>query len=168
MRRTFSVAAAGLLIGVERAALGMGGNLDEPSIAVPVDPGTKAADPVARKILDVLQAHEKGFTGGWFINSHSELYFAGGTKGVNALLGDLAKVEGAAILVRLSKEAGATRRGFPAAGAQAESPCDLKVDHLGWGDARAVTLTVDLGGGRVDPAELELPAIAGRAPPAGK
>lgn len=167
MRRAVSAAAVGLTIGLGGVAPGMGGNLDKPSIAIPVDPGTKAADPVARGIAAVLYAHEKGFAGGSFVNSRSELYFAGGAKGVNALLADLARAEGATLVVRLSKEAGEARRKFPAGVARAEPPCDCKVDHLGGSLARAVTVTVYLGGGRIDPAELELPAVAGRAPRAG-
>ena len=168
MPRTFLMAVLGLVIGLEGSALGMGGNLDKSSISVPADPKTGRMDPVARKVADVLRTHDKNFTGGSFINSASELYFAGGAKGVNALLADLAKVEGATVMVRLSKEAGVTRRWFPTPGARAESPCDCRIDHLGWGDARVVTLTVYLGGGRIDPDQLELPAVAGRVTQAGK
>jgi hypothetical protein len=66
-------------------------------------------EPVTRKMFDVLWSHRKDFTGGSFINSQSELYFAGGVDGVNALLADLAKVQGATLRVRLSKDAGVTR-----------------------------------------------------------
>ena len=117
---------------------------------------------MAQKIAEVLQAHHKEFTGGSFLNSHSVLYFGGETAGVNALLGDLAKVEGATIRVRFSKEAGVTRWMFPGKDIAADRPCDCKVDHLGWGAVRTLTLTVYLGGGRIDPDALDLPPIAGQ------
>ena len=51
------------------------------------------------------------------------------------LLGDLAKVEGATILVRLSKKAGMTQWMFPGKDTPGDRPCDCEIDHLGWGDA---------------------------------
>jgi hypothetical protein len=162
MKRTFLAAAAGLAIVHSGVAYGMGGNLAGPSISIPVDPQTKEMDPVAMKIADVLQAHHKHFTGGSFLNSHSVMYFGGETAGVNALLGDLAKVEGATIQVRFSKEAGVTRWMFPGKDTTADRPCDCEVDHVGWGAARRVTLTIYLGGRRIDPDALDLPAITGQ------
>src|SRR5690348_2966415 len=108
MRRTI-LAALGLVMGLAGAAYGMGSNLDQPSIAIPTNSGTKQPDAVARKIFDVLWSHRKNFTGGSFLNSTSELYFGGGVDGVNALLADLAKVDGVTLRIRLSKEAGLTR-----------------------------------------------------------
>jgi hypothetical protein len=35
---------------------------------------------------------------------------------------------------------------------------------MGWGDAHALTLTIYLGGGRIDPEALDLPPIEGHAP----
>lgn len=167
MRRALLL-AVGLLVGLGGVTLGMGCNLDKPSIAIPTDPQTRKPDAVAEKFAAVLLSHEKAFTGGSFVNAHSRLYFAGGAKGVNALLADLANIEGATVRIKLSKDAGVTRRLFPAAGARAESPCDCEVDHNGWGDGRVVTFTVYLGGGRLDPGELELPAVSGRAHRPGK
>ena len=89
MRRTFLAAGVGLAIGHGGVAYGMGWNLGRPSIAI-------------AEISELLQAHHKVFTGGSFLDSHSVLYFGGGTAGVNALLGDLAKVEGVKIRVRFS------------------------------------------------------------------
>jgi hypothetical protein len=164
MKRTLlMVVVVVATIGHGGAACGMGGNLDRPSIAIPADPKTKEMDPVVQKIAEVLQSHQKAFTGGSFLNSHSVLYFGGKTAGVNALLGDLAKVEGTTIRVRFSKEAGVTQWMFPIKDPPADLSCDCEVDHLGWGDARMITLTVYLGGGRIDPDTLELPAIVGRA-----
>ncbi len=68
---------------------------------------------------------------------NSVLYFGGGTTGVNALLGDLAKVEGASIHVKFSKEVGVTRWMFPGKDTPADRPCDCEVDHMGWGAARS-------------------------------
>jgi len=112
----------------------------------------------------VLQSHQKAFTGGSFLNSHSVLYFGGKTAGVNALLGDLAKVEGATIRVRFSKEVGETRWMFPLKDTPTDLSCDCEIDHLAWGDARTITLTIYLGGGRIQPEALDLPPIAGRPP----
>jgi hypothetical protein len=162
MWRIFLALVVALALGHGGSAHGMGGNLGSPSIAIPADPQTQKTDPVAQKIAEVLQAHRKEFTGGSFLNSHSVLYFAGGTPGVNALLGDLAKIEGATILVKLSAKAGVTKWMFPGKDTPADRPCDCEIDHLGWGDARTLTLTVYLGGGRLDPDALNFPPIAGQ------
>ena len=66
MRRVLLAAAIGLALGLHGEALAMGSNLDRPSIAIPGDPQTKELDPVARKIAEVLQAHDQEFTGGSF------------------------------------------------------------------------------------------------------
>jgi len=155
-----TLTALGLVMGLAAMAYGMGGNLDQPSISIPTDGGKE--DAVARKIFDVLWSHRKDFTGGSFINSQSQLYFAGGVEGVNALLADLGKVAGATLRVRLSKDAGVTRWMFPRKDAVPERPCDCKIDHFGWGDAHVITITLYLGGSRIDPEKLELPAIEGR------
>lgn len=141
MRRTFVALAAVIGLAIENGgvAYGMGSNLTGPSISIPADPQTKEMDRVAQKIAEVLQAHKKRFTGGSFLNAHSVLYFGGQTAGVNALLGDLAKVEGATIRVRFSKEAGVTRWMFPGDNTPADRPCDCEIDHMGWGAARVDT-----------------------------
>ena len=113
MRRTILVAVVFSTVGYGGVAYGMGGNVERPSIAIPADPKTKEMDRVVQKIAGVLQSHQKAFTGGSFLNSHSVLYFGGKTSGVNALLGDLAKVEGATILVRFSKEIGVNALDVP-------------------------------------------------------
>ena len=162
MRRIVLLAAVGLVVGLAGLAYGMGGNLDKPSISIPTDPATKAPDPVTRKIFDVLWSHRNDFTGGSFINARSELYFAGGVEGVNALLADLAKVNGVTLRVRLSKDAGATQWVFPGKEALPQRPCDCRIDHVGWGDAHQITLTIYLGGNRIDASKLELPTIKGQ------
>lgn len=165
MRRILLAAAVGLAIGHGGVAYGLGGNLTGPSISMPGDPKTRELDPVAKKLAEALQAHTKDFTGGSFLNAHTVMYFGGKTRGVNALLDDLAKVEGATIQVRFSKEAGVTRWMFPGKDIPADRPCDCEVDHMGWGGARAIRVTIYLGGGRIDPDALELPPI--ERPPAG-
>jgi hypothetical protein len=162
MRRTFFAAVIGLAFGLGGVAYGMGGNLSRPGISIPADPQTKEMDRVAQRIADVLVAHQKDYTGGSFINAHSVLYFGGETKGVNALLSDLAKVEGVTIRVKLSKEVGVTRWMFPGKDTPNDRSCDCEVDHMGWGAARAVTLTIYLGGGRIDLDALDLPLITGQ------
>ena len=99
---------------------------------------------------------EKEFTGGHYLNAHSVLHYGGGTKTVNALLDELSKVEGATLYVRLSKEAGVTRMLVGDRG-----PCSCSLDHNGWGGARAITLTIYLGGEGVDADAVALPTIQG-------
>jgi hypothetical protein len=164
MKRTILAAFAGLAVGYGGDAYGMGANLGVPSISISADPQTKKMDPVVKKLDEVLKAHQKEYTGGSFLNAHTVLYFGGKTAGVNALLADLAKIEGVEIMVKFSKDAGVTRWMFPDKDTPADRPCDCEVDHLGWGAGRAVTLTVYLGGGRIDPEELQLPPIAGQRP----
>lgn len=146
----------GLVIGVAGSASGMGGNLDRPSVAIPTV--ATGPDPVARKLHDALFARQKDFAGRSFINAHTVLFYAGGHDGVNALVRALAAVDGATVRVKLSKEAGEARLTFPST--TPVKPCDCKVEHNGWGDARVVTLTIYLG--RLDPAKLELPAVIGK------
>jgi hypothetical protein len=164
MRRTLVALVVVATVGHGGTAYGMGGNVNRPSLAIPADPKTKEMDRVVKKLAEVLQGHQKVFTGGSFLNSHSVLYFGGKTAGVNALLGDLAKVEGATIQVRFSKEVGVTRWMFPVKDTPADLSCDCEVDHLAWGDARTITLTIYLGGGRIQLETLDLPPIAGRPP----
>ena len=164
MRKTHLVAALlGLALFLMQSgiAYAMGGNLSTPSISIPGDPQTKQLDPVVKKMADALMAHQKMFTGGSFLNSHSVLYFGGGTDGVNALLADLAKIEGAELRIKFAKEAGVTEWMFPGKDLPTGRPCDCKIDHLGWGAARLVTVTIFLGGSRIDPEALELPVISG-------
>jgi hypothetical protein len=168
MLRTFLAVAVGLASVNFGVAYGMGGNLAGPSISIPVDSQTKEMDRVVKRIAEVLQAHQKHFTGGSFLNSHSVLYFGGETAGVNALLGDLAKVEGATIQIRFSKVAGMTRWMFPGKDNPPDRPCDCEVDHFGWGTARVITLTIYLGGRRIDPEALDLPPIMGQSSGAQK
>jgi hypothetical protein len=75
----------------EGIAVAMAANLDRPSIADPQIAGK--SDPVVERIDRVLKSGA-AFTGGFFINSHSTLHYAGGTKGANALLEELAKIDG--------------------------------------------------------------------------
>jgi hypothetical protein len=149
------VLAVGCLVraGVARALAG--GNLTSPSISIPADGGKM--DPVVERMYRVLAAHTKEFTGGYFLNAQSVLHFGGGTKTINALLDGLSKVDGATVTVRLAKGAGVTRLFDGEKG-----PCACSLEHMGWGSARAISVTVYLGSEGVDADELVLPAIQGR------
>ena len=141
-------------------ALALGGNLKHPSISIPLTGQGGTPDPAGAAMSRVLAAHDKEFTGGYFLNARSVLHYAGGAKTINALLAGLARVDGAAIHIRFSKEAGKTEWGFP--GEDEGRACDCSIEHDGWGDGRSITLNVFLGGKGVDPGELEIPAVVGR------
>jgi hypothetical protein len=148
------VLAIGCLVraGVARA---LAGDLAAPSISIPADGGKP--DAVVERMQRVLTAHSKAFTGGYFLNAQSFLHFGGGTKTINALLDGLSKVDGVTVNVRLAKGPGVTRLFDGEKG-----PCACSVEHMGWGSARAITLTIYLGSEGVDADELALPAIQGR------
>ncbi len=152
------VLAVGCLVraGVAHA---LAGDLTTPSISIPTVDGKPDGkpDPVAERMHRVLLAHAKEFTGGHFLNAHSVLHYGGGTKTVNALLDGLSKVDGATVLVRLSKDAGVTRMLVGEKG-----PCSCSIDHNGWGDAQVISVTIYLGGQGVDADGLDLPPIRGR------
>ena len=143
-----------------RGALALGGNLKEPSIAIPSHDGEH--DAVAWAIQKALKSHEKEFAGGHFINAHSVLHFAGGTKTINGLLEDLSEIEGAVIRIRFSKDGAVAQKIFPG-GDDSEKECDLTIDHNAWGDAHQVSITIYLGSDRVEVDELAIPAIIGKA-----
>jgi hypothetical protein len=136
-------------------ALAAAGDLTTPSISIPTVDGKP--DPVVERMHRVLMSQAKEFTGGYFLNAHSVPHYGGGTKTVNALLDGLAKVDGATVLVRLSKGAGVTRMLVGEKG-----PCSCSIDHNGWGDDRAISVTIYLGGEGVDADGLDLPPIRGR------
>jgi len=156
MSRNFSAVLVLLVAfsGRPDEAYASAGNLDKPSIAVP------ASDPVGAGMYRVLMAHEKEFTGGFYVNTHSTLHYAGGTKTINALLADLAGVDGAVVNICFSKEAGATR--WFTNEKAADRPCDVSIDHYGWGVSGSINLTIYLGGKAFEPGELVIPSIRGR------
>ncbi len=155
---TAVVLAVGCLAPAGRAHA-LAGDLTTPSISIPTVGGKPDGkpDPVAQQMHGVLMSQAKEFTGGYFLNAHSVLHYGGGTKTVNALLDGLAKVQGATVLVRLSKDAGVTRMLVGEKG-----PCSCSIDHNGWGDAQVITVTIYLGGAGVDADGLSLPPIQGR------
>jgi hypothetical protein len=123
------------------------GNLQRPSISIPVVDGK--SDPVGSRIYGVLAAHDKEFTGGFFINAHTELHYEGGTKTINALLAELAQIDGATLTVYFSKDVGATKWFSPVG--MKDRPCDCSIQHLP-GGGRSISMTIYLGGQGVDPA----------------
>ncbi len=149
------VLTVGCLVRAGVAGGAGGGDLTTPSIAVPADGGKP--DPVVERMQRVLTAHAREFTGGHFLNARSVLHFGGGTKTINALLDELSKVEGATVNVHLAKGPGVTRLFSGEKG-----PCACSIEHMGWGGARAISLTIYLGGEGVDADELVLPVIQGR------
>jgi hypothetical protein len=110
----------------------------------------------------VLQAHDKEFAGGHFINAHSVLHFNAGAKLINALLDELSQIEGAVVRVRFSKEAGQVVSPFIDKAKQPKA-CDCVIDHNGSGDARVLTLMIYTGGEDFDLDDLVIPEIKGKA-----
>lgn len=135
------------------------GNLDKPGIAVPSQGGNR--DATAAAMNAILAAHEKQFAGGHFINAHTILTFAGGTKTINSLLAELAKVEGAALYVRFSngKEFGDA---LPEFSNEPPKPYDCVIEHSAWADPHSLHITICLTG-NVAIQELSIPAIRGHA-----
>lgn len=138
-----------------RTADALAGRLSKPGIAIPTGDSTAAA------MNKVLGAYEKQFAGGHFVNAHSVLNFNGGVKTINALLDELAKIEGGALQIRFSK--GPASFVTPLAAKEEQpKPCDFTVNHNGWGNAHDLTITIYLGDG-VKLEDLRLPAVRGRA-----
>ncbi len=160
MSRNLLATAVVLAVGcLARAdvAHALAGDLTRPSISIPVVGEGGKHDPVVERMHRVLDSHEKDFTGGHFLNAHSVLHFAGGTKTVNALLDELSKVEGATLHVRFSKEAGVTQMLVGEKG-----PCSCTLQHNAWTNAHDIGLTIYLGDEGVAAAALVIPTIQGR------
>ena len=162
MLKTAIVLSCALLVAgiAVRDAFALAGNLKHPSIGVPQKDGK--SDPVAQAMLKALTAREKQFAGGHFINAHSFLHFDGGTETINALLEDLSKIEGAVLRIKLAKGSAVAQGVFPGDEGP-EKECDLTIEHNGWGDAHGLSITIYLGSDRVDPDELVLPEVRGKA-----
>jgi hypothetical protein len=165
MLRRLSLAAAiavlvsGVLV---NRMYGRAGDLSKPEIAIASADGTP--DKMGVAINRILMAHEKQFVRGHYINAHSVLQFAGGTKTINALLDELSKVEGVTLYVRFSKLSGEDGFVERPAGAGADLPkaYDCQIEHNNWADSRALNITICLGGD-VAPQDIAIPAIQGRA-----
>jgi hypothetical protein len=163
MTRQFVVSAcvAIALCGIQSQSVqAMRGDLKRPGIAIPSTGPEGQLDATVVAMNKALQAREKQFAGGHFINAHSVLHFNGGTRTVNALLDELSKIEGAVLRVRFSKESGMIDSPFID---QAKQPkaCDCTIDHNGDGDAHELTITIYVGGGGIDLDDIALPAVRG-------
>jgi hypothetical protein len=152
-----AVLAGGCVLGA-KLVFARAGDLDRPSISIPVFEGK--SDPVAKRMSEVLATHRKEFIGGHYINAHSTLDFAGGTKTINALLAGLSKVEGATIYVHFSKDEGVSHRLFGKA--PGDRPCACSLDHNGWANAQAIGITIYVSNPDLDICQLTMPAIQGR------
>ncbi len=137
----------------------MAGDLDTPGISIPTK--DDVSDPTALAMNAALVKHKKQFVQGHFINAHTVLEFAGGTKTINSLLRELSKIDGAVLHVRLVSGSGAVEN-LPRAGEQASPASDCLVTHNGWSDAHSISVTIYVGD-RVKLEELQLPAIRGQA-----
>jgi hypothetical protein len=157
--------AIGLCLMETRPAFALRGELKRPGIAVPSSGPESQPDATVAAMNKVLQAHDKEFAGGHFINAHSVLHFNGGAKLINALLDELSQIEGAVVRVRFSKEAGNVVSPFIDKARQPKT-CDCVVNHNGSGDGRAITLIIYTGGEDVDLDDLVIPEIKGKAEPA--
>lgn len=167
------VTIAGLaILAPPRIAWGLAGKLDRPSIAVPTvgqdTVGEKSGaegvagvpDPVCSAIQKVLSEHARQFVSGRFINAHSTLEFSGNTVELNALLKDLAAVEGAKIQIRFSKGTDQLlQRTDPGEDAP---PYQWSIEHNAWGDAQLLTVTIFVGDGKIKIEDLRIPTIVGR------
>jgi len=138
----------------------MRGNLKRPGIAIPTTGADGQPDATVAAMNKVLQAYDKRYAGGHFINSHSVLHFNGGTRTINALLDELSKVEGAVLRVRFSKEAGSVNSPFIDKAKQPQD-CDCTIEHNAWGDAHELTVTIYTGSDDLDLDELVIPALRG-------
>jgi hypothetical protein len=156
--------AIGLCLMETKPAYALRGELKRPGIAVPSSGPEGQPDATVAAMNKVLQAHDKEFVGGHFINAHSVLHFNGGAKLINSLLDELSQIEGAVVRVRFSKEAGRLVSPFIDKVKQPKT-CDCVVDHDGSGDARAMTLVIYTGGEDLDLDDLVIPEIKGTAEP---
>jgi hypothetical protein len=176
MRRCLFVAGVlACLFASTELAHGLGGNLDRPGIAVPtVGQGDdKKPDATVKAMHEALSDQKDLFVGGWFINSHTKLYFRGDAKQISAALERLAKIDGAEITVRLSKQAGVAQQPFPVEeSAPPEKPadrsCQWMVEHNAWTTATALQVVIYLGDPAVEIEELSLPTVYGRKPAASQ
>ena len=147
-----------------RTADAIGGRLGRPGIAIPSPSGNGKRDATVEAMNKVLREHESRFVGGHYINSHSVLQYAGGTRTVNLLLDELSRIDGTVLRIKFSRDRGMTDMQFADPKDQPK-PCDITVDHNAWGSAHELTMTIYLEGDDMKLEDLALPAIQGRASP---
>jgi hypothetical protein len=138
----------------------MRAELKRPGIAIPTTGAEDQPDATVVAMNKVLQSQEKQFAGGHFINARTVLQFNGGIRTINALLDELSKIEGAVVRVRFSKESGSVNSPFIDKAKQPKI-CDCAIEHNGWGDAHALTITIYTGGDDLDLDDLVIPALRG-------
>jgi hypothetical protein len=147
------VATAGLLsLMVAREALALGGTLQTPGIAVATASGREA-----KEWMGVLANKKYKFIVGDFINSITNLYYAGDAASLNDFLADLSAVEGTTIRVSFSKESKTADSAFGSDEAH-RGPCQWHIQHLGY-EPEVFNVTIFLGDGKIDVSQLNLPAI---------
>jgi hypothetical protein len=153
MRLALSVAVAiSLSLLAARSAFALGGTLTTPSISVATASGRDAKDWLA-----VLANKKYAFIVGDFINATTNLYYAGDTASLNSFLSDLAAVDGTEIEVMFSKESKDASSAFGSDQGHT-GPCQWQIQHLGY-TPEVFHVTVFLGDGKIDIAQLALPPI---------
>lgn len=126
----------------------LAGELKEPGVAHAQGYPQAAQE----QVMAALNRPDCKFLKGNFINSHTSLLYAGETKALNQLLGDLAKCPGVTLHVSFATDL------IPG------QPCDWVLSH----DAHANSfhVRVNLKSNRLKLSELSLPEIKGPALPA--
>jgi hypothetical protein len=156
---TFTLLALiGSLAGTTRV-FGLGGTLTSPSLSVAASSGRDGAD-----WIKVLSDKKYKFVVGDFINSTTNLYYAGGADSLSAFLADLAAVPGTEIQVTFSKESKTASSSFGGEGSPT-GPCQWQIQHLGF-IPTMFNVTIYLGDGKIDISKLSLPVI--RSAPSSK
>ena len=161
-----SLVLAGLILACgSREVLALAGVLDRPGISIPSIQrnGEFVHDPVALALHGVLAQQNRRYAGGYFVNAFTSLRFRGTADDLSDFLQNLSEVSGAALSIRFSQtmdsadsahfERTLSRRDF-----------QWRVEHRGWDDPHAVTVTIRLGEQGIDLADLVLPKIRGDQP----
>lgn len=160
---------SGLLLGTVSKGWALAGEVNTPSIAVPVDSEGRA-DIVIEKVNSALQKTTDEFAGGRFVNAWTILNFNGQTKHLNDLLKRLSEIEGLEITVRF---VGKQQDDPPAATSNSPSPQDgafltraaiesaYAVEHSAWSNPHHLIVTIQAE--TIDVIGLEIPKIQGGA-----
>jgi hypothetical protein len=153
MRKVFcSLLAISISISFVRHVEAMGGSLNSPSISVAAASGRDGNDWLA-----VLGNKKYKFVVGDFINSSTNLYYAGDTDSLNAFLADLVAVKRTIVRVSFSKESKTATAAFGGNGSPS-GPCQWHIQHLGF-TPEVFNVTIFLGDGKIDIGQLQLPDI---------
>lgn len=171
---------------VPHAVFALAGKLERPSLSMPAD---RAVPREGRTtVLGVLDDRRFHYVSGYFVNWSTVLYYSGNTADLNRFLDELSKIDGTRLLIRFSQgsaeaeqpfgwvpkpagqqlkdgeTAGYTRRADPPFPAPV---WQWRVDHVGLGElSRQLTITIQLGDGKIDLETLTIPLIRGAAPAA--